>query len=374
MNFMTSIFNLTIKRRSYANVLILMASLLLMVSTQSAHAVTCSGGPYTISVNLPSSVSVPRDAPVGSLLTPWSSTAATTNYWTCSANGEWVGVDAHLANAFPYGSSGYTTSGTSGAPSSSTFTVYNTSVPGVGIAIANRIYNSFHDTIWTAAGNPPGGWMDTVSGWHGLGWSASTGTKTLGAQVSVALIKTGTVSQGGNIPALSVVETGAGNMGSWNAPSGTAAQLATFKTTPVQIIALACTTPDVVVPLGSHSPNEMASIGATTQPVSFKIALNSCPGGMNAIQYRIDPATTVVNSAQSVVALNSGSSASGVAVQLLNSAGTAAFPLSSYQVFSGYSKSTGGSYTIPFMARYYRTGAISPGTANTSMTFTMQYQ
>jgi len=70
-----------------------------------------------------------------------------------------------------------------------------------------------------------------------------------------------------------------------------------------------------------------------------------------------------------------GATASGVGVQLLNSAGTAPFALSttSFQAFAGYNKSTGGDYVIPLMARYYRTGNLSPGTATSSMVFTMQY-
>ena len=106
-------------------------------------------------------------------------------------------------------------------------------------------------------------------------------------------------------------------------------------------------------------------------------SLNSCPAGMNTVQYRIDPVTSVLNSAQSVVALDnsaSTSSATGVGVQLLDGNG-AVFPLSTYKTFAGYDKTNGGSYTIPFKARYYQTATrVTPGAANTSMTFTMLYQ
>ena len=139
----------------------------------------------------------------------------------------------------------------------------------------------------------------------------------------------------------------------------------------------ACTTPDVWVDLGSHnvSDSDLAAIGSTTTAVPVNIKLNNCPAGMNAIQYRIEPNTTVINQALSVVSLDGNATASGVGVQLLNSAGTAPFALSttSFQAFAGYNKSTGGDYVIPLMARYYRTGNLTPGAATSSMVFTMLY-
>ncbi|AIF47300.1 hypothetical protein HY57_08450 [Dyella japonica A8] len=154
--------------------------------------------------------------------------------------------------------------------------------------------------------------------------------------------------------------------------------------TSTAITTLACTTPDVIVPLGSHAATEMGSMGSTTVAVNFHISMNNCPAGLGtgiggittvlpAIQYRIDAATTVANSAQSVVTLDSSSSATGVGVQLLDGNG-AVMPLATYKTFSGYDTTNGGSYIIPFKARYYRTGNITPGSANTSMTFTMLYQ
>jgi major type 1 subunit fimbrin (pilin) len=142
----------------------------------------------------------------------------------------------------------------------------------------------------------------------------------------------------------------------------------------MNVVAASCTTPDVTIPLGTYSTKSFTGTGYTTTAVGFNISLNNCPAGMNSIKYRIDPTTTVVNSPQSVVALDATSTATGVGVQLLNSAGSAAFPLSSYQTFAGYSSATGGSYTIPLKARYYQTTTtVAPGPANTSMTVTMQY-
>jgi major type 1 subunit fimbrin (pilin) len=146
-------------------------------------------------------------------------------------------------------------------------------------------------------------------------------------------------------------------------------------TTTFTATALSCVTPNVTVPLGTHNSSELQGVGTGTAAVTFNLSLNSCPAGLYSIKYQIDPTTAVVgNATNGVVALDASSTATGVGVQLLNNSGVA-FALGSQQTFSGYSFATGGSYTIPLKARYYQTGAkVGPGTANTSMTFTMNYQ
>lgn len=95
---------------------------------------------------------------------------------------------------------------------------------------------------------------------------------------------------------------------------------------------------------------------------------------MSSIKYQIDATTTISNPSQGVVALNSSSTASGIGVRITDSNSLPIqygnpYTLSSYL-------STGGNYTIPLKAAYYRLGttAIQPGSANTSVTFTMLYQ
>ncbi|MDR3444076.1 MULTISPECIES: fimbrial protein [unclassified Dyella] len=346
----------------------LFALILLLMGSKGAWA-TCTGGGQTIALSLPATVSVARDLPVGSLLTTWVQSSQTSNIWSCNWPNANYGVRAQTGPVATGNSGGtYSYGGV-------TYTVWNTNVQGVGIAVGrNLIFTAQTCTYkggWT-------GWGSTANSWAGLacGGPGYAASGTAGAQVQVALVKTSSQAQSGLISGIAVQLAPIDN-------NATQTQLANSYTINVQINALACTTPDVLVPLGTHSPNEMASVGAGTTPVSFTVKLNNCPGGatvsgtqagmIHGVQYRIDPVTTVVNSAQSVVALNSGSSASGVGVQLLNSAGTAAFPLSSWQTLSGFSGSADGNYTVPLSARYYRTGTISAGTANSSMTFTMQY-
>jgi major type 1 subunit fimbrin (pilin) len=135
-----------------------------------------------------------------------------------------------------------------------------------------------------------------------------------------------------------------------------------------------CTTPNVTVTLGNHNLSELPAIGSVSSSTPFNIALNSCPASVNSIKYRVDPTTTVLDSSGSVVAFDSSSAASGAGVQLLDSAGKPV-PFGTLIGFAGYVPGAGGSYSIPLNARYYRTAAtLKPGSANTSMTFTINYQ
>ncbi|NML33937.1 type 1 fimbrial protein [Paraburkholderia sp. G-4-1-8] len=152
----------------------------------------------------------------------------------------------------------------------------------------------------------------------------------------------------------------------------------------MNIVTPSCTTPDVNVVMSSIKQSELKGVGTSAGTTSFNIALNSCPAGMNSIQYEIDPATTVVSSTDAVIALDGSSTATGIGLQLLDNDGNpltaakgfqSAATLGSAPGSSTYNSSTGGDYTIPLKVRYYQTGTpVGPGTANSEMTFTMTYQ
>ncbi|MNL61522.1 Fimbrial protein [compost metagenome] len=88
---------------------------------------------------------------------------------------------------------------------------------------------------------------------------------------------------------------------------------------------------------------------------------------------RVEPNTPEIGN-QSIVALDSRSSATGVGVQLLLRSG-ANLPFRTDLRVNQHQAGQAGSIEIPFQARYVQTGgAISPGTANTTMTFTLTYR
>jgi major type 1 subunit fimbrin (pilin) len=255
----------------------------------------------------------------------------------------------------------------------SSMRVMATTIPGVGVAMGARIYTGCNGG-WSPWSDVLPNGASALCGPHSGG--ASGRTLNLGYAFQMAFIKTGPVT-GGTLAAQQVAEAqkscGWGNGGCGADPPHVRIQMSRTSFVP-----LACVTPDVTVDLGVHGKTVFSGIGSSTAPVDFVIRLDDCPAGLGrmgpAIQYRIDPTNTVLDGANAVVALDAGSSASGVGIQLLDGAG-AVFPLSTDQAFGSYDRATGGSYTIPFMARYYQTGtSVGAGTANGAMTFTMTYQ
>lgn len=330
----------------------LFAGIALMTVSSGAWALTtCTGAAQAVTVSMPATISVPRDATVGTPLSAWVVTPATTNWWTCSAT-----VQEGIGMGF---SSLLTGSGATFTDSSVVYNVFNTSLPGVGIAIGAKAYTN-------GCGWQP--WQVVyVSGKSGS-LCNSTSLYGNGGQLQARLVKTGAITAG-TISAAAIAKAQLYANGAYDN-----AWPVTFSITATQVKVQSCVTPDVQVPLGQHKVSEMKGVGTFTSSTSFKIALNSCPTGMTSVSYQIDALTPILNSSASVVALDSRSSAAGAGVQLLDGSGNV-FPLGTPTVFSGYSSATGGNLTIPFQARYYQTGStVTGGIANTAMTFTMTYQ
>lgn len=331
-------------------------------------AITCKNGPDPAAyiMTMPSGTFfVPRDATNGTLLTPWSDPQGKPNIWSNCNLVE--GPEYDLYSRLTQVDGTITVGGKS-------YGYVNSGVSGIGLIMQINMgwYSGFQGS--TTPGWYPNGYTPlTKSSWSataGAGFASRT-DGAIGQRMQFAFVKTGPISAGSTTISGVVAQAGINTY-----PSATPLY-------PEDIIISggasfvigACTTPDKIVPLGNHKTTEFGAVGTGTTPVAFSIDLIDCPAGLNSIQYRIDPTTTVVNSAQSVVALDSSSTATGVGVQLLASNGTTPFKLSTNQTFSAYDKINGGTFTIPLMARYYKTTAtLTAGTANSSMTFTMTYQ
>lgn len=142
-----------------------------------------------------------------------------------------------------------------------------------------------------------------------------------------------------------------------------------------------CETPDLTVNLGKHAKADFGGIGSTSSETPFNFAINNCSPDMTAVKFTFKPAAgiTLVNSGTAAqhLSLKSGSTASGVGVQVLYQDGTL-IPFntaSDITLSSGYNASTGGSFTVPMKARYIQTAsAVSAGTANSAVEFTMTYE
>ena len=135
-----------------------------------------------------------------------------------------------------------------------------------------------------------------------------------------------------------------------------------------------CTTPNVDVVFPTVSSSVFSGIGSTAGMSAFEIQFDNCPAGLNSIGYYFSPTTGVIDPANGVFSLDAGSTAQGVGIQLLTADSTPVVFNSTY-ILSDYSPSTINSYTVPFKAAIYQTGAsVMAGKVQGSVTFTLDYK
>ncbi|MBN3817323.1 fimbrial protein [Paraburkholderia sp. Se-20369] len=349
--------------------LLALAVLLLGLGSRAAFAqsVSCaSGTPSAVTVAMPVAVPVPRDAPIGTVLGSWVSTSNTPNYFSCTVTGSY-------ASGMLFETVSMTkTSMTVAGPHGLAYTVWNTNVPGVGIAIGvNPYVSTCGYQGWQNLGKPSGTFPTPWSG----GVCTQNGSVTNGGQAEMALVKTGPITAG-TVTGLQfegASVTGPTLKGPFTvAPSGHVL----FSLSPTNITVAACATPNVTVNMGSVMQSAFKGIGSTggMTPIPVNVAVNACPIGLTSIQYQFIPVNAVLDSTNGVLALSSDSTATGIGLQLKDGNGNA-LKYSTPYTLASYSSSTGGSYKIPLTAAYYQTAArVTAGSANAVLTFTMTYQ
>ncbi|SAK74203.1 fimbrial protein [Caballeronia ptereochthonis] len=340
-------------------------------ATSSCH----SNPPLLFTLKFPDRIAVARDLPDGSPLSGWVSTPMTNNYWTCVVTQQWyTGTDFEVAGIIPSTPTSFTRS-----YNGKSFPVYATNVPGVGMALGGYIYNNGRTS----------GPLDFPH--LGYQWNQNGSAVNNGGQLIASLVKIGKVVPGTVTGQLAQAfswesATKATPVGNLNPGAG----IINFDMTPVIVTVLTCQTPDVDVVMGTQSPADFPGVGSpSNKSTSFNLSFNNCPAGtadtvdkenlaglIHSIQYRIDPTSPdrLVPGYTNVVALDDGvSQAGGIGIQLYDGNG-AVVPLATYMPLGGFDGTKSGSYSIPMRARYFRTGAISPGTANATMLMTVQYQ
>jgi type 1 fimbria pilin len=174
------------------------------------------------------------------------------------------------------------------------------------------------------------------------------------------------------------------------------------------VSAQTCTTPDVSVNLGSFDiPQYFTGQGATTPWVDASITMTNCPtfygfynadnstvmfdyttgtglvadSTNNSIGVRLTPATSVIDAANGIMAIDStvSGAAAGVGIQLgwgESSQTPTPFNFSAEQTVT-LPKDSRSTIRIPLAARYIQTAAnkadVSPGHANGKVVFTINY-
>lgn len=125
------------------------------------------------------------------------------------------------------------------------------------------------------------------------------------------------------------------------------------------------------VDLGSISVGAFsAGNGATAAAKRFNILLNSCPESVSSAVVRFDGNTNTSNA--SILALNSGATASNVGVAIYEQDSNTLIPLGTSS--ASVDLESDETNTLTYFAKYMATGSVGPGTANSTASFTVVYQ
>jgi len=326
----------------------------LLGSTTSWAASTCTQTISAVSVNTPPHITVPRDAAVGTALTDWLTTDSTADWFKCSVSGG-ATTGTGMRTLIP-------SAGQTKVVDGVTYEVHATGVDGLGIIIGARSF--INGCSWSAFQALNRNWRTRACNMQGA--------VTNGGQLRAMFVKTGPVATGIVSP-ITIASAASFSNEVGSALTQNPGLEINFVTMAVLLFSQACTTPDVSVLLGSPKASVFKGKGTSSEPVPFDISLNGCPAGMSAIHYQIDAVTPVLDAANAVIGLDAASSATGVGIQLLDGDGNPAV-LGTKLPFTGYNSASGGSFKIPLRAKYRQTGdKVTPGSANSAVTFTMNY-
>ncbi|MDU9405146.1 fimbrial protein [Pseudomonas sp. zfem004] len=297
----------------------------------SAASATCrfvnNTKQYLTRIDIPNTIAIPRDAPVGSILFESPDRVFENGEdptFSCDVDTP-TGVKNNV---------GTTTPGTTSFP-----------IGNTGMS-------------WQ--------WVYKSNARHGYPYSTTPANKSYwfnNTTHHIRIIKTGDITSGAKIPS--------GVLGFYAV--GDLAVIG-IKTNESVITSMSCETPDITVEMGGdYKLSDFNLATRTTRRVDFNLILNNCPAGIRSVRYMLKENTAPINESQGIVSLNKSSTAKGVALQLFDANGNP-IPLKTPQNFAGYGIN-GGNFMIPMSASYYRmhSESLEPGTANTEVTFIMTY-
>jgi type 1 fimbria pilin len=236
--------------------------------------------------------------------------------------------------------------------------IYKTNVPGVGVRFSVGVG-------WDGSYSPDAPYTKTLDPPEGDG---SADIYIIATLVATGPIGSGTLT---SLPSVTITFTG-----TCIAPVTFTQKIAPGSSVTVQSCTVTTSAPAIT--LDPVNANKLTGVGSTAGGVDVPLKL-SCPtSGMKLFMTLTDSADPANRS--TTLTLKSGSTASGVALQVLNPAGTpVAFGADSSKAGNtnqfSVGTSTAGEKIIPLKARYIQTAPkINPGTVNAVATFTMSYQ
>lgn len=318
----------------------LVAAMVLWPALANAQCSLGSGGTQKATITLsPSTVSIPRDAPVGTVLAQGSQSFT---FNPAQPYGVWCSTSISGSYTSPYGAS-------SGG-------IIPSGIPGLGFQMSHGGVTNQNTTTFTITQAQ-------------FGTGSSQGYVSLGTPVSVQLVKTGPVS--------GTVVSPAGLLMTMTIGTLTAGTVTLNNSVVVTGTTCLVTTPSLTVSLPTVTTTDFGIVGSTAGPTSFQIGLN-CSGVAAKVGITFTDNTNPANTG-TTLSPTSSSSATGVGIQILNAGNPVGYgPDSSVagnpgQILLGSISNT--ITNLPFSARYVKTATnVTPGSVNGVATFTMTYQ
>lgn len=331
----------------------------------SANAFCTNAGaiyPETV-INVPSTLSVPRDKYANGAWLWQSPRLGNTQVNTINCSSPATGSDYEwgLVTAGPLAGATAQSGYPGGLP-----TIYNTSVPGIGIAImfydnAASPYTTIAKPVYTTA-------QKTY-------WNLITGSYFRNsADFQVTFYKTGTVTPGILRLAGTVAQVW---YGGGNAPNAANSVLSAqmYFSNDVVVTTPSCTlsNPNTTVVLPKVASTALPAADTVAGMTPFDINM-TCDN--NKVSYRVDG--NQYDAGYTSLIRPTGT-AQGVAVQLLTrqNSPTVPLPLASKQLLTDTTGSSNVAVKLPLAARYYRPNgapALQPGTVSATATLTMFYE
>lgn len=305
----------------------------LLVGAQGAWAQCATRFParaQTINIGM-GNVIIPDDLPLNGIIASRGFTVAASPGWYCGFGGYVTGA---VQRGTSLGSE-----------------IYSTAVPGVGIRMTSSQDGRYPNRDVTPQGTTR---------------PIRAGTITVELIKTAAVVGTGALAAGtytilygdGDGPGLSMVST-------------------TLGANATRLIVASCAVDvgsrNIPVQFGKVPQGELKGQGTSAAERNFNIQLNCRirPGGLNTVTLRMD-AQTDTPATPGVLSLTAGTGAArGVGIQVLD--GSRAPVKFGENADVGPAKN--GSYVLPYTARYYQTAAtVTPGQANGTATFTLDYK
>lgn len=136
-----------------------------------------------------------------------------------------------------------------------------------------------------------------------------------------------------------------------------------------------CTTPNVNVNLPQVGRSEFKRIGTSAARTDFSLNFKQCPAGLASISYSFTPTTNIIDNTNGTFSLDSNSTATGIALQLLTEQNNPIEYNTNYLLTEYDPTRDKADYTVPLKVGLYQISEnVMPGNIGGAVSFTLIYK